>query len=415
MRVLLLTPARTYRAEAFLAAAERLGLEVARAVDMDPRLAEAWDVPLAIDFTDVPASVQRIREFAAGAPVRAILAVDDSGTLLAAAASAALGLSHNAPEAALAARDKLRMRETLRGALVPCPWFRAFPGTADPGGAAREVPYPCVVKPTLLSGSRGVIRADDPAGFVAAFERARAIAASASPTSQVTLLVESFIPGREVALEGLLVGGELEVLALFDKPDPLDGPFFEETIYVTPSRLPEVAQAVIAARAREGAAALGLREGPVHAELRVNDAGAWIVEMAARSIGGLCSRMLSFGTGLSLEEVILRHACGMPVETRRTGDAVGVMMIPIPARGLYRGVQGIDEALAVAGIEDVQITARAGYPVVPLPEGASYLGFLFAAAPSPGEAEMALRAAHQRLRFDIRPEIPVFGEVPLPG
>jgi biotin carboxylase len=414
MRVILLTTARSYRTEAFVAAARELGVEVVVGIDMERPLAELWRAPLALDFCDPETAVQAIVRFAAGQPVCAVLGIDDSATVLAAKASAALGLPHNAPEAALAARDKHRMRQLLRQAGVPVPRFRLYPVTSDPAAIAVEVSYPCVVKPTLLSGSRGVIRADNPTEFAAAFRRTRAIIEAAGveyPTASGTagILVEEFIPGGEVALEGMLAGGELSVLALFDKPDPLDGPFFEETIYVTPSRLPAAAQEAIARRAAQAAAALGLREGPLHAELRVNEAGPWLVEAAGRSIGGHCSRMLRFGTGMSLEELILRHACGMEWQARRAGEAVGVMMLPIPARGIFRGVSGTEAARAVPGIRELEITAARGYPVVPLPEGASYLGFLFAAGRTPGEVEAALRAAHACLRFEIAPEMVVLG------
>jgi biotin carboxylase len=306
----------------------------------------------------------------------------------------------------------------MSAAGLPTPLFRLVSTADDPRALAADAPFPCVLKPLLLSGSRGVIRADDPDSFVAAFRRTAAVAAGAAiPRGRVgewerggagdtEVLIEGFIPGREVALEGLLTRGELAVLALFDKPDPLDGPFFEETLYVTPA---------IARAAQAAAAALGLREGPVHAELRVNDVGPWVLEVAGRSIGGLCSRVLSFGTGASLEELILRHACGLPVDPRRAGEAVGVMMIPIPAAGVLRGVSGIEAAEAVPGIREVRITAPLGHPLVPLPEGESYLGFLFASGERPETVEMALRAGHAALRFEIVPEIPVFGEVPAGG
>jgi biotin carboxylase len=222
------------------------------------------------------------------------------------------------------------------------------------------------------------------------------------------LLVERYLPGVEVAVEGLLTGGALRTLAIFDKPDPLEGPFFEETIYVTPSRLPDATQAAISARTAEAAAALGLREGPVHAELRINDEGVWPIELAGRSIGGLCSSVLEFGVGVSLEELILRHAVGLPLpDAGRTGAAAGVMMIPIPRGGMLRGVAGVEEALAVPNVTGVEITAPLNQPVTPLPEGASYLGFIFARAETPERAEAALRAAHARLRFRIDPTIPL--------
>jgi len=406
-RVLLLTTPNTYRAQAFLVAAERLGVEAVIATDMQAELAESWGQPLGVDFQRIEQAVAAIVSFAADRPLDSIIAVDDSGSLLAARASAALGLAHNAPDAAEAARDKFVMRMLLARAGVPSPPFQRYSTGDDFHALAEQVEYPCVVKPLRLNGSRGVIRANNPPEFVAAASRLAALLETIDPTpGPKPFLVEQFIPGFEVALEGLLDHGALQVLALFDKPDPLDGPFFEETLYVTPSRLPEATQAAIARCATAAAAALGLREGPMHAELRVNNQGPWIVELAGRSIGGLCSKTLRFGTDASLEELILRQACGMPIEsTDRTSAAGGVMMIPIPGAGLLKRVEGVAESAAVAGVEEIDITARIHYPIVPLPEGDSYLGFIFARGATPDEVEAALREAHRRLRFQIQPSI----------
>jgi len=395
----------TYRAGAFVTAAERLGLDVVPGLDLPEPLAGRWQVTLGLDYNDPEEAARRVAAFAAEHPVAAILAVDDGATLVAARAAALAGLPHNEPASALAARDKLVMRERLAAGGVPAPEFRSYPLTVNPAAIADDVRYPCVVKPTRLSGSRGVIRADTPADFVAAFERTRRLLLGEGANPETTcLLVERFIPGVEVALEGLLTGGALRVLALFDKPDPLDGPFFEETIYVTPSRLPPATQEAIARRTAEAAAALGLREGPVHAELRINDEDVWPIELAGRSIGGLCSTILEFGAGMSLEELILRHAVGLPLpSTERTGEAVGVMMIPIPRGGVLRGVYGTEEASRVPRITGVEITARPNYPIFPLPEGASYLGFIFARGESPALVEAALREAHARLEIRIDP------------
>jgi biotin carboxylase len=406
-RVLLLTTPNTYRAQAFLAAAERLGVEVLIAIDMQAELAESWGQQLGLDFQRIEQAVAAIVALAAERPLNAIIAVDDSGSLLAARASAALGLAHNAPNAAEAARDKFIMRTMLAHAGVPSPPFQRYSTGDDLHALAEQVAFPCVIKPLRLNGSRGVIRANTPREFVAAATRLAALLETIDPTlGPKPFLVEQFIPGFEVALEGLLDHGALQVLALFDKPDPLDGPFFEETLYVTPSRLPEPTQAAIARCAADAAAALGLREGPMHAELRVNEQGPWIVELAGRSIGGLCSKTLRFGTDVSLEELILRQACGMLIEsTARTSAAGGVMMIPIPGAGLLKRVDGVAESAAVPGVEEVDITARIHYPIVPLPEGDSYLGFIFARAATPDEVEAALREAHSRLRFQIQPSI----------
>jgi len=409
LRVILLMKATTYRARPFLEAAARLGIEVIKGIDMPPELAEYWQAPLGVQFDQPEQAVETIVEFAHQKPVQAILAVDDSATVLAALASEALGLAFNSSEAALAARNKYRMRQLLSAAGVPCPKFRLFDMADNPTQVAAQVEYPCVVKPLLLSGSRGVIRADNPVEFETAFRRlGRMLASMQRVPGSTGILVENFIPGFEVALEGMLDRGQLKVLALFDKPDPLDGPFFEETIYVTPSRLPASVQTEIADCAARAAAALGLRQGPIHAELRVNGAGPWLVEVAGRSIGGLCSQTLRFGPDVSLEELILRQAVGLEIESWRGDEgARGVMMIPIPAAGLLKRVDGVEAARQVPGIESVEITAQLYQPLVPLPEGESYLGFIFARGNEPAEVEAALRQAHARLHFEVETLLPV--------
>jgi biotin carboxylase len=408
-RVLLLMSPATYRAGAFLSAAQRLDIEVVVGIDLPEKLADYWHVPLGVDFSDIPTSVQTIADYAQQHHIDAILSVDDSACELAAHASLALGLSHNSPQAAVAARDKLLMRQLMSAGGAPCPVFRNFPLDDDPRRIAEQVTYPCVLKPRRLSGSRGVIRADHPGEFVAAFHRLkRILLGEGYGAHEASFLVEDFIPGVEVALEGLLTQGQLKVLALFDKPDPLDGPFFEETIYVTSSRLSEQMQQAILQCVAVAAASLGLREGPVHAELRVNERGPWMLEIAGRSIGGLCSTILEFGSGMCLEELILRHAVGEPVvSVERDQHAAGVMMIPIPSAGMLKAVHGVEEAAAIPLITGVEITAKLHHSLVPLPEGASYLGFIFARGDTPTEVEEAIRRAHHCLRFDIRREIPV--------
>jgi biotin carboxylase len=273
---------------------------------------------------------------------------------------------------------------------------------------APTLPYPVVVKARRLSASRGVIRADDTASFAQAVARVRRIQVLADrDAAQLGLIVESFIPGREYALEGLLESGALRVLALFDKPDPLDGPYFEETIYVTPSRLPADMQVAIAAEVQRACALAGLGSGPVHAEMRVNDQGLWLLEVAARSIGGLCGRVLNHRLGMSLEELILRYVLGMPVLPSANNEASGVMMIPVPEHGIFHGATGLTEALAVPGIGDIRITAQPGQIVAPPPEGSGYLGFIFSRAPAPEAAEAALRAAHAKLAIEIQAKLPV--------
>lgn len=406
-RILLLTTARSYRGGAFLQAAERLGIEVIQIIDMSKELADHWHYPLGVDFNDTEAAVQLMLQLHAQQPVQAILGIDDSGSLLAARASARLGLPYNSPVAAQAARDKFMMRTLMAKAGVACPTFHHFLTNVDPTVVATQVDYPCVVKPLNLNGSRGVIRADNPAELVAAIARLAQMLHREQPDGQPKpYLIEDFIPGFEVALEGMLDEGQLTVLTLFDKPDPLDGPFFEETIYVTPSRLPAATQRAIAHTVAQAALALGLQMGPIHAELRVNTRGPWMLEVAGRSIGGLCSQVLRFGVDESLEELILRQACGLPMlSLQREQRAAGVMMIPIPSAGILQGVEGVEAARTTPLVEGVEITAKVHYPLTPLPEGESYLGFIFAKGDTPEMVEAALRTAHSQLTFYITPEL----------
>jgi biotin carboxylase len=363
---------------------------------------------LTLDFLDPEGSAAVVASFHERYPVDAIVSVDEETAVVASAIGEALALPHNAPEAANRARLKHEMRRALAAAGVPGPEFRVVDAGEGPRAVAREVRYPAVIKPVFLAGSRGVRRVDDEDALVAALEWTRGFLSQPDLAERGgeharRILVEEYVPGDEVALEGLVTDGELEVLALFDKPDPLEGPFFEETIYVTPSRLPRERQDQIVDVAARAAAALGLGHGPVHAELRLPPEGEpSVIEIAGRSIGGLCSRTLRFGLQMSLEELILRHALGHDVsELTRESHAAGVMMIPIPRAGVLEEVVGLDEAKAVAAIEDVTITAPVGRELVPLPEGSSYLGFIFARAETPAAAEAALRRAHAKLGFAI--------------
>jgi len=408
-RLLLLLPTLTYRTEAFLEAASRLAVEITVGCNQTQALAPMQPSHnVTLDFLHPEEAARIAGLFARRYPIDAVVGVDDDTAVAAAAISEALRLPHNSVESTLAAKNKHLMREILSRHGVPVPHFILFSRQDDPALLADRVSYPCVLKPLILAASRGVIRADNSGEFVSAFRRIETIlrqpevAARDEPARRI--LVEDFIPGQEVALEGMLTKGNLQVLALFDKPDPLDGPFFEETIYVTPSRHPAAVQDEIVSCAARTATALGLREGPVHAELRFNSQGVWMIEMAARSIGGLCSRILRFGAGLSLEDLILRHALGMEIESmERERQPAGVMMLPIPQAGILRQVNGKEEAEAVPGIVEVAITAHLGQELVPLPEGARYLGFIFARAESPDRVEASLREAQRRLQFTIEP------------
>ncbi len=384
-RVLLLLPSFTYRATDFVRAAARLDAEVVVGSDRRQALAAAMgDRAVVVSLDNVSAGVAAIVELHERRPVDAVVAVDDQGVLVAAAASARLGLGTNSPEAVARTRDKAAMRQALAAAGVRQPEFVVV----GPGDAPTAPSYPCVVKPLELSASQGVIRVDVASELDATVARVRAICGD----DTAPVVVEEYIAGAEIAIEGLLREDRLEVLAVFDKPDPLEGPYFEETIYVTPSRIDAAGVTDLVA---QGCAALGLRAGPVHAEARIDADGApWLLEIAARSIGGLCSRALRFGAGISLEEVILRHALGLSLDgLAREGAASGVMMLPIAAAGRLEAVNGQEAARAVPGIVGLEITIPPGRQVVPLPEGDRYLGFLFARADTPRAVEDALRRA----------------------
>ncbi|MEO8842008.1 MAG: ATP-grasp domain-containing protein [Kofleriaceae bacterium] len=429
-RVLLVAPATSYNAVAFLDAAARLDVEVVLATDRCHQLDELFAFPpasLVIDLAAPQAAVEVIvaesRRHTGNPIAAAISAGGESAALVATMAARALGLPHNAIAAVEAARDKRRMRELLAAAGVSQPRFVETdleePAHSVAARIHAELGFPCVIKPRLLSASRGVIRVDDELSLARGLARLRALLSRPDHLemdlhgdgSSRSILIEEFVPGAEVALEGVLDRGILRTLALFDKPDPLDGPFFEETIYVTPSRHPIELQRAIEELTAAAAGAMGLHDGPVHAELRLRPTGPMvpvIIEVAARSIGGLCSRVLRFGTGLSLEEVLVHHALGHDIGAMpREHAAAGAMMIPIPSAGVLKSVDGVDVARAVPGIDDVVITQDLDRQLVPLPEGASYLGFVFAHGATPATVEASLRAAHAALRFTIVPMLPV--------
>lgn len=409
-RLLLLLPTTTYRTKAFLDAALSIGVEVAAASERANTLADKNPSGLLLlNFGDPDEAAREVAAYASKFPVQAVIPVDEDTAVVAANIAHTLGIAHNSRESVAAAKNKHLMRRLLESGGVRAPRFRHFTLDSDLEQVAASIAYPSVVKPVFLSTSRGVIRVNTPAEFISAVRRLESILALPSVARRGgaaarDCLVEEFIPGVEVAVEGLLSHGRLRLLALFDKPDPLDGPFFEETIYVTPSRLPESVQREIAETTQAATRAMGLTTGAVHAELRINERGAWVIEVAARAIGGLCSRTLRFGEDrpVSLEELILRHALGEDVSSlEREQAAAGVMMIPIPRRGVLKEVKGLDQARRLPDIEDVIISAHITQELLPPPEGASYLGFIFSRAATPDRAEAALRESHARLEFVI--------------
>lgn len=417
-RLLLFATKLGYQTKCFEDAARKLGIQLAYVTDRCHQLEDPWgDQAIAVDFATPEKAAHAVVEKLRGQEVAGVLALGDRPALAAAYAARALGVPYNYPAAVEACRSKLRTREVFRSAGLPVPWFRSFPLVPTPEPSLVGVSFPCVLKPLSLSASQGVMRANNRDEFLASASRLRRLLDSAEIRSTREphldqMVVEGYVPGREVAVEGLLTDGGLRILAIFDKPDPLEGPFFEETIYVTPSRLPRSQQNQIEKCAQAATRALGLIDGPIHAEFRVNDEGIWPIEVAARPIGGLCARALRFcgseGEPVGLEELLLRHAFRMPgSEAPREKEASGVMMIPVPQSGILESVSRVQSARATHRITDLIITARLHDYVAAWPEGSSYLGFLFARGSTPEEVERAIREAHRKLCFRITPRLPV--------
>ena len=417
---LLLATTTGYQLRSFGDAARALGVALLLGTDRCDQLDDPWsDHAIPVRFGDDPQVVADAVAACEREQLDAVLAVGDRPTVLAAHIAAALGLEGNPAAAAIRSRNKLQAREAFHRSGLRTPDFQVVSLRDDPAALADKASYPAVLKPLALSGSRGVMRVDDAAEFVPAFARLRSLMLSPDirmerDAAHDAALIESFIAGEEFAIEGLLTRGDFQPFAIFDKPDPLDGPFFEESIYLTPSRQPATIQEAIVSTVARAAQALGLRHGPIHAECRVNASGVYVLEVAARPIGGLCARALRFEREsarpevVSLEEVLLRHALGEDVRPyRREVAASGVMMIPIPQRGVLRGVDGVDAARCVDDVDDVLITAKPDSMLAPLPEGHSYLGFIFARGGDPAVVERALREAHAKLRFVIEREVPL--------
>jgi biotin carboxylase len=406
-RLLVFAATTGYQIRAFRDAARKLGVEPVLATDRCRTLEDPWgDNAIPVKF-DLPAEALRLAAQFGHGSFDGIVAVGDSPARLAALTAERLGIPFHPASAALAASDKFLAREAFKAAGLLVPSYRKLDLPADKAAAADDTRYPCVLKPLGLSGSRGVIRANNIDEFVTAFRRIERIiheAVDKDPCIQI----EDYIEGREFALEGLVTKGRLQVLALFDKPDPLEGPYFEETIYVTPSREDVNTQRSLITTTQEAANALGLTHGPIHAEMRHNSEGTWMIEVAARPIGGLCARALRFNEDMPLEELIVRHALGEDVSTAHRQDAAsGVMMVPIAKGGIYQEVEGIDKAAATPGVWHLEITAKEGQRLQPVPEGTSYLGFIFARGETAAQVEGALRKAHGELKFQILESLPV--------
>lgn len=404
-RLLLIAHPNSYRTVAYLMAARRRAVPVLIASEGRFSLVSEIAAGLHIDLDD-PGALAQLLAASRMQPFAGVVATDDACVELGSRIAQALDLPHNPPQAARFSRRKDLSRQVLQDAGLPVPSHRVIDLRRVLEPQLEGLAYPCVVKPVSLSASRGVIRANTWREVLAACHRvANIIRGEARPGSFAAshLLVERFVRGPEIALEGLLRAGRLEVLAIFDKPDPLDGPYFEETFYITPSRQHERVRERLVRRVTEACQALGLREGPVHAEARISGDEAVILEVASRTIGGDCARLLRFGTGHGLEDLVIAHAVGAPLPIEPQEGAAGVLMIPIPAAGILRRIEGISAARAVAGIEEIVIGIREGYELVPLPEGGTYLGFMFSRAATPAGAEAALRAALAQLNIVVAP------------
>ena len=424
-RILLFTSKLGYQTRAFDTAAKKLSVELIFVTDRCHQLDDPWnDRAVPVRFEAPEEAAYAVIQAQAGKRVDAVLALGDRPTLAAAYAARGLGVTHNHPASVEACRSKARLREVFRDAGLPTPWFRSVPLQAIPEPALMGITYPCVLKPISLSASQGVVRVNNREEFLAGAGRLKRLLESAEvqATRELNLdkmLVEEYLPGREVAVEGLLQDGELRVLAIFDKPDPLEGPYFEETIYVTPSRLPSTEQELIKKCFADATCALGLTHGPVHGEFRLNERGVWPIEVAARPIGGLCARALRFqlenvAEPIGLEELLLRQALDLPGwDAPRETAASGVLMIPVPKSGILEKVEGAEDARRVPGVTELEITARWRDYIAAWPEGSSYLGFLFARGETPEVAENALREGHAKLNFKFTPRLPV--EHPVTG
>jgi biotin carboxylase len=418
-RLLLFATKLGYQTRSFGEAAQRLGVELLFVTDRCHQLEDPWgDRAIPVHFESPDGAAYAVRQATQGLTIDGILALGDRPALAAAYVARGLGILYNHPASVEACRSKLRMREVFREVGLRVPWFRALPVHPVPEPALSGVSFPCVLKPLSLSASQGVIRANAREEFLVAAGRIRnllespEVQASREPNLD-QIIVEGYVPGREVAVEGLLADGQLRVLAIFDKPDPLEGPYFEETIYVTPSRLPDTQQRAIARCAADAVRALGLSHGPLHAEFRVNDDGIWPLEVAPRPIGGLCARALRFSPNLDsapigLEELLLRHALQLPgSDWPREKSASGVMMIPVPQSGVLEKIEGEAQARAMPGVTSVEITARLHDYIAAWPDGSSYLGFIFATGNSPKKVERSIRTAHAHLKFQLTPRLPV--------
>ncbi len=400
----MVAPNRSYRVASYIEAATQLGLQLLIVSDSEHSLVSSIASGITVDFTNPDQAFDLVIHTVADKTILAVIATDDLVVTLSSRIARQLGLPHNDPEASrlTVRKDLARMRLQQHGCNVPEFSVCAFVDAPD---HAAEIDYPVVLKPLMLSGSRGVIRADNPAQFISAADRLDKIMAkeTAAEYERSHFLVEQFLDGEEIAFDGFVQDGQLLPLAMFDKPEPMNGPFFEESYYITPSRYDDATQQAIRQEIEKCCAAYGLRHGPIHAEARLTDRGVVLLEMASRTIGGQCARLIEYVLGSKLEQVIIQLMCEQSLETEPGANHAGVLMIPIEQSGVLKRVEGMLRAQQVPHITDIEIHIQPGYELVPLPEGSSYLGFIFASAETFDQTLQALREAHQQLDFITSP------------
>ena len=403
-RLLLISHHNSYRIAPYIKAAKNLGLDITIASQGKHSLVTEVANGIHIDFADLDSAIAVILEANKAQPFAGILGSDDQTVELAAHTAKALNLPHNPPQAAQYSHRKDLARAQLSLAGCPVPMHCLLDLNRPINRQMTGLPLPCVLKPLNMSASRGVIRADNEDEFLRACERLRPIVASAQGEfEQSHVLIEEYIDGIEIAYEGYLYRGELHTITIFDKPDPLVGPYFEETIYVTPSALEVDLQLKIKSVLQDACNAYGLSTGAVHAECRIDqDKKIWILEIASRTIGGDCARILD-NENFGIEELAIMLAIEQPVEANMPDQARGVMMIPIREHGLLKRVEGLLDANRVEGIDKIDIIISEGHELVPLPEGNQYLGYIFATADTAEKATAAIREAYAHLKFISRP------------
>ena len=407
-RVLIVSPPESYRIQPYVRAALSLDLEINLASQGEWAISSPVSAGIDIPLQDHRSALSTLVSLFEQQHYDAVIGTDDSTLELAARLAEKTGLQQNLPAAVRLARRKDLSRLCLQQAGIQVPAFSVEEISEQQLLDGPHFGFPCVIKPLALSGSRGVIRADTIEGLNQGVHRSLKIISEETDLYEKNhLLLEQYIPGREFAIEGMLADGRLDVLAIFDKPDPMEGPYFEETYYISPARVSLNEKEILVETVQNACRAFGLVTGPVHAECRLNKQGAWLIELAARTIGGLCSRLLSFGTGYSLEQLVLANAIGLELPQQLKDGAAGVLMLPTEEAGILRRVEGVMKAERMPYIDDIEISLREGYHVTPLPEGASYLGFIFSSAPDSDKVEQALRDAHALLNPVIAPFWPV--------